>query len=197
MTKLSILIATTVDRRPLFDKLLEEFIRQIHQIDNMYGGVELLYEEDNKEISIGKKRQRLLERSTGEYVVYFDSDDFPMHNYTSEIMTALQRNVDCVGFLIHMTTNSKNPQVCCHSLRYKVWAKNKNGYNYVRGCTHFNPIKREIALRVGFNDLRYGEDKIYSDAVTRLCKTEAFINKKLFHYRYSNAVPHTKKYGIK
>lgn len=192
---LSILIATTFDRREMFKKLWMEFYLQTKDLP-----VEVLYEEDNKQMSIGAKRQKLLERAKGEYVVFFDSDDWPYPYYVREIVEALQGKPDCVGFLIHMTTNRKNPQVCCHSLQYPVWkgdGKVKiDGYDYVRNVTHFNPVKRDIALQVGFKDLRFGEDRLYSDAVTKLCNTEVFINKKLFHYCYSNLVPHRKKYGF-
>jgi hypothetical protein len=96
-----------------------------------------------------------------------------------------------------MTTNSEREQVCCHSLRYPEWKDNVDGYDYVRNVTHFNVVRRDLALQVGFKDKRFGEDKIYSDAVTKLCKTEVFIDKVMFHYRYSNKVPHRKKYGIR
>jgi len=96
-----------------------------------------------------------------------------------------------------MTTNGDRPQLCCHSLKYKEWANNVDGYHYVRNVTHFNPVRKELAIRVGFKDLRFGEDKEYSDRLTQLCKTEVFINRKLFHYRYTNKEPHNKKYGIK
>jgi len=189
--KLSVLIATTVDRREMFGRLMEEFAMQATD------EVQILFEEDDKKMSIGRKRQLLLERAEGDYILYFDSDDFPYPNYLSEILTALDSGPDCVGFLIHMTTNGRHPQVCCHSLKYKVWEKNRHGYDYVRGVTHFNPVKRELALKIGFSDLRFGEDKIYSDRITRICRREVFINKKLFHYRYTNGVPHAVKYGIK
>lgn len=193
---LSILIATTRDRREMFKKLYYEFFVQTKDLP-----VEVLFEEDNKEISIGAKRQKLLLRAKGEYIVFFDSDDWPMEYYVSEILTALEKKPDCVGFLIAMTTNGVRPQVCCHSFRYKVWkgdGKTKiDGYDYVRNVTHFNPCRRDLALQVGFEDRRYGEDEIYSNAVTQLCKTEVFINKKLFHYRYTNKIPHKLKYGFK
>ena len=188
--KLSILIATTLDRAALFDRLYTEFIRQ--KTDD----VEILFAQDNKEMSIGSKRQLLLTMAKGDYIVFFDSDDWPMPFYVGEILRALKTNPDCVGFLIHMTTNGKKPQVCCHSLRFKVWAEKKSGYDYVRSPGHFNPIKRDIALRVGFGDKRYGEDHDYSRRVTPLLKTEVFINKKLFHYRYSNKENFKKKYGF-
>lgn len=189
---LSILIATTIDRRSLFTRLYAEFI---HQKKNH--PVEVLFEEDNKQLSIGAKRQKLLERSTADYIVFFDSDDWPNGDYVESILEALQLEPDCVGMLIKMTTNGLKEQVCCHSLRYKEWKERVDGYDYVRNVTHFNPVRRELALSVGFKNIRFGEDRIYSDAVTKLCKTEVFINRPLFHYRYSNSVPHKKKYGIR
>lgn len=192
----SILICTTLDRRELFKKLYYEFFLQTKDLP-----VEVLYEEDNKQMSVGAKRQKLLLRAKGDYVAYFDSDDWPATYYVEEILKALEKKPDCVGFLIHMTTNNKNPQICCHSLKYKVWkgdGKTKiDGYDYVRNVTHFNPVRKDLALKIGFQDKRFGEDRLYSDAVTQLCKTEVFINKKLFHYRYSNVIPHKKKYGIR
>lgn len=194
--KLSILICTTIDRKEMFSTLYAEMFRQAHGKP-----VEILYLEDNKEISVGAKRQKLLEMSKGEYIVYFDSDDFPSPTYVDDILLAispgyLQPAPDCVGFMIHMTTNGVKPQTCCHSLKYKEWAKNVHGYDYVRNVTIFNPVKRQLAIQVGFKDMRFGEDKDYSDRLTPLCKTEKFINKKLFHYRYT-IQDHNERYGIK
>ena len=193
MTLLSILVCTTIDRRPLFQKLYNELDRQAEGLP-----VEILFEEDNKQISVGAKRQKLLLRAKGEYIVYFDSDDFPYSFYVSEIMKALESKPDCVGFEINMTTNGIKPQVCCHSLRYPEWKERVDGYDYVRNVTQFNPIRRELVFKVGgYSDMRYGEDKFVADKVTRLCKTEVFIQKRMFHYRYSNKMPHKQKYGIK
>ena len=94
---LSILIATTLDRKEMFSTLYAEFFRQV-----ACKPVEVLFEEDNKEISIGAKRQRLLERATGEYIVFFDSDDFPCPTYVNDILLALspehgKEKPDCVG----------------------------------------------------------------------------------------------------
>jgi hypothetical protein len=192
MILLSILVCTTIDRRPLFQKLYNELDRQAEGLP-----VEILFEEDNKQISVGAKRQKLLKRAKGEYIIFFDSDDWPYPFYTSDILTALSFDPDCVGFLIHMTTDGVKPQTCCHSLQYPVWKDNVDGYDYVRNVTHFNPVRRDLALKVGFADMRYGEDHKYADAVTKLCEHEVFLNKKLFHYRLSTKVPHKQKYGIR
>jgi hypothetical protein len=190
--RLNILIATTICRRLLFRSLKEELDRQCEGLS-----AEVLFEEDNKQISIGAKRQKLLERATADYIVFFDSDDWPYENYVSDILKALESNPDCVGLVIHMTTNGERPQTCVHSLMYPEWKEKVDGIDYVRNVTHFNPVRRELALKVGFADLRFGEDRKYSDAVTKLCKVEEFIPSRIFHYRYSSKEPFKKKYGIR
>lgn len=189
---LSILICTTLERHRMFTELLAEFQRQAEGQD-----VEVLFERDNKQMSVGVKRQKLLSRAKGKYIVYFDDDDWPQEYYIKEIIQALAGVPDCLGYRIRMTTNGGQEQECCHSLRYSQWANDVDGFDYVRNVTHFNVVRRELALKVGFQDKRFGEDKIYSDALTRLCKTEVFIDKVMFHYRYSNKVPFKKKYGIR
>lgn len=193
--KWQILIPTTVDRRPLLDALTNEINRQIIE-NGLLDEVGVLVAEDNREKSVGSKRQDLLEASWAEYVCGFDSDDWPNEYYISKIYEALLSGCDCVGMVISMTTNGINPQICCHSLRYPKWENKKDGYDYVRNVTHFNPILRNISIQVGYDDVRYGEDKTYSDKVTKLCKSEVFIQEPLFNYRYSTEIPHKKKYGI-
>ena len=153
--KLSILIATVEERQNSFNKLCAEFGRQITEFGKE-NEVIICSLSDNKQMSIGKKRQKLLETCTADYIVFFDDDDTPRHDYTPQILQALESRPDSVGFKIAMTTNGKNPQLCCHRFAYKKWESNKDGFDYVRTITHFNPVKRELALRAGFKDLRFG-----------------------------------------
>jgi len=210
--KLSILIATTKSRVDMFEELLHEFDKQLinlsepmtstgsvfaDYIHRKTESVELIALSDNKEISIGEKRQRLLELAQGDFIVYFDDDDQPAPNYIELILGAIRLETDCIGINVQMTTNGKNPQRCCHSLRYKTWQNNVDGWDYVRNITHFNPVLRSVALRVGFKPLRFGEDKDYSDRISRLLRNESYIDTPLFHYRFTNKQPHNEKYGIK
>jgi glycosyltransferase involved in cell wall biosynthesis len=210
--KLSILIATTKQRVEMFEELLHEFDRQLIALNEpmqSFGSalndlitrttesVELIALSDNKEISIGDKRQRLLELARGEFIVYFDDDDMPSKNYVRIILNAITPDIDCIGMNVIMTTNGVKQQRCCHRLLSKVWANRVEGWDYVRNITHFNPVLRSVALRVGFKDLRFGEDKLYSDGVSALLTKEAYITEPLFHYRYTNTTKHNEKYGIK
>lgn len=205
MKKWGILIATVNERQHLFMMLIHELTKQINSA-GLANDIILISKCDNKEMSIGKKRQLLLEeakKENCEYVNFFDDDDFPNYNYISDIYDVIKDSkVDCVGILINMTTNGMRPQVCCHSLKYekiKSWGVGKNidGYNYVRNVTHFNPVKLEHALKVGFEDKRFGEDEPYAYKLTALCSTEAFLPRPVMHYRYSTAQNFNAKYGIK
>lgn len=195
--KLSILIATTVDRRDMFNNLYIEFKTQIALLD-LQNEVEVVYIEDDKQMSIGNKRNELLKLASGEWIVFFDSDDKPNKRYVEMIYNTILNNpdIDCIGINVNMTTNGLNPQRCCHRLTYKEWKNNVDGWDYVRNITHFNPVKRELALKTGFKDLRFGEDKDYSDRLFPLLTKEFYIEEPLFDYLYTNKQSHSVKYGI-
>lgn len=188
--RLSILLCTVISRANLFALLHAHILKQADG-----KRVEVLVACDNKEISIGKKRQNLLEQATGDYVCYVDDDDWVADDYVDRILAALESGPDCVGFLITCTTNGRNPKSAIASMRYKEWGENRDGYAHTRGCYHKTPCRREIALKVGFPDLRYAEDKPYARGVTARVRTEVFVPHVLYHYRFRSE-PFAAKYGI-
>lgn len=189
--RLSILLATVVGRAELFAKLHAHLSAQAEGKP-----VELVVACDNKEISIGRKRQQLLERAKGDYVCFVDDDDWTSDDYVDRILEALKTGPDCVGFLITCTTNGKNPVKAITSMRYPVWAENRDGFSHCRSVYHKSPVRRDLALRVGFPDLRYGEDRIFSTGIMKLVKTEVFIPHVCYLYRFRSE-PFNAKYGIK
>lgn len=191
--KLSILICTTFNRREMFLALYGYLSEQAENKP-----VEILFHEDNKEISVGKKRQGLLEKAVGDYIVFVDSDDMVHPDYVDDILHAISYEPDCVGFKIRCEGMDGKPDkaIAKASVIYKNWADNVDGFDYVRSPYHKTPVKREIALKVGFPDKRYAEDYDYSMGLVGLLKTERFINKELYIYRYKYE-KHETKYGIK
>lgn len=196
--KLGVLIATVEERKEQFDILQSKFSYQSENID-----VILISDCDNKEKSIGKKRQNLLEAAKNmncEWIVFFDDDDLPSENYIQLILDTINSNpdIDCIGINGTMTTNGSNPQTWCHVLG-EIWrdGSSRDKFTYYRPIIHFNPVKLELALKAGFKDMRYGEDRDYSDRLNPLLKKMAYIEQPLFHYNYSNKIEHKKKYGIK
>lgn len=192
---LSIMLPTTIDRRKTFYQLLELITKQINKLDASEL-VEILIDEDNKEKSIGKKRQDLLERATGKYVVGIDSDDSVSIDYLESILDVLKNeDVDHVGFLEGCKINGES-STSIFSIRHKLWAENEDGYDHIRCANPKSVIKREKALLVGYEDMRYGEDRVFSEAVTPLLQSETFINKFLYNYNHTST-DHNIRYGIK
>ena len=184
----------------------EEIIELAKQALPFDERIEILYDASPKAnqaggVSIGRKRNDMLGGAKGDYVVYFDDDDWPEPHYVADIMEALEKDPDCVGQVIKMTINGKPSDLCIHSLRYSTWSDRplpteEYGKAWLRNVTHRNPVRRSIALQVGFPDLTFAEDRVYSDGITPLCSTEVFIERPAFTYRYSTAERHNAKYGI-
>jgi glycosyltransferase involved in cell wall biosynthesis len=204
MIVLSILIATIRGRERSFAALFEHLSAQCLRQGGLAAGdapgpVEILWEKDNKQISIGAKRQRLLERARGRFVVFVDDDDWVSDHYVSRICEAIEAHpdVDCIGLIGEQTTDGANPESFVGSLRYREWAEDRDGYRYVRSPYHKNPVSRAAALRAGFRDERFGEDQSFSRRLLDTLHREYFIGDAvLYHHRYTTDVPHDRKYGI-
>lgn len=174
---LSILIATIPKRKALFNALCNELSSQAKGRP-----VEILY--DDGDGSIGHKRQNLLNQATGEYIAFVDDDDLLSCNYISEILAALSTHPDCIGMQGTMTTDGKALMHWVISKDIQEWST--KGNTYLRHTNHLTPVKRSIALQVGFNDSSYGEDYDYSMRLRGKLNSEVRIEKDLYHYRFNS-----------
>lgn len=165
---LSICIATIEKRRPMLDTLVVSLYDQI--IEHAPREVEVLI--DGGEGSVGVKRQRLLESAQGHFIVYIDDDDAVAADYIQRIVPALRENpdADCTSLRGIMTTDGQKPMVMDHSIKNPKWVTS-DGIHF-RTPNHINPIKRKLALEVGFKDLSHGEDSDYSTRIKPLLETE-------------------------
>jgi glycosyltransferase involved in cell wall biosynthesis len=174
---LSILTCTLHKRNYIFKKLcdaLEEQIKFLHQ-------VELLANLDSGKKTIGQKRNELLCAAKGEYVAFVDDDDFISTDYISSILTAINyKKPDCCGIEGKIFLNKKLNKKFVHSIKYQNWSEENN--IYYRCPNHLNPIKKKLALAVGFKNLNSGEDHDFSERIKPLLKTEVYINKCLYFY---------------
>jgi glycosyltransferase involved in cell wall biosynthesis len=71
---LSILIPTLESRKEEFHRLYEKLSNQIIG-NSLADEVEILYLLDNREYSLGFKRNRLIEKAIGRFVAFIDDDD--------------------------------------------------------------------------------------------------------------------------
>jgi hypothetical protein len=192
--KLSILIPTVTGREEKLQRLRDILIPQMEAINKEAEIVEIIIAKDNKEISIGRKRHKLIEQAKGEYIVFVDDDDTVSSDYINQILKNL--GADAIGFLIDCYYDGEYTGRAKASRVYNNWAENVDGFRYVRNIYHKTPHLRSLALQTGFKDLRFGEDYEYCMRLASLIKTENFIDQVLYFYQYSSKEDHNKKYGF-
>lgn len=174
--KLSILICSLESR----NKLLSELLHVIEkQIDNSTP-VELILNVDTGKKTIGEKRNELIQKAKGEYSCFIDDDDMVSDDYIHRILTAIKKhNPDCCGIEGYIY-ETKKPKLFIHSIKYNEWTYSIN--TYYRYPNHLNPIKTELIKNVGFENISHGEDKIFSDKIKNILKTEVYIKGVIYHY---------------
>jgi glycosyltransferase involved in cell wall biosynthesis len=190
--KLSILIPTTPNRLPFMIKLIRQFTRQLGQplseVDGAevsiytYKDVEVIIFEDNKEHSIGYKRNFLLDLAKGQYLAFIDSDDRIGANYFLHAFKGISMGVDACGLTGVITEDGKNPKVFVHSMKYDSWFE-KDGV-YCRNNNHLNVVKASIAKQMTFPETSMGEDHSYSKQLLEsgLIKTEYWDEHEILYY---------------
>lgn len=193
--KLSILIPTTTDRSELLERLLKIISNQIDlllHLDNsrIYtssnGKIEVLMEPDNKEKSVGTKRNILLSRAPGEYIAFIDDDDRISDNYFKLLFEGIEKDVDCCSLKGVITENGKNPLIFEHSIKYKEYLTNSQDkeIRYERYPNHLNCIKSNIAKKFKFPEVNHGEDTDWATQIFKsgLIKTEHYIDEFIYYY---------------
>lgn len=160
--RLSILICHLNDREKQLNRLME------HITPQLCPEVEVLVETDSGELSVGKKRNILLEKAKGDYVAFVDDDDQILDLYIPKVLNALRGDPDVVGMTGHYVVGVNDPEVFKHSIKYDHWYT-EAGIHY-RCPNHLNPVRRELALKIKYPEQDVGEDHEYSTRLFELLK---------------------------
>jgi len=173
--RFSILICSITGRESLLGRILSLLESQKNK------KVEILVETDDRKMTIGEKRNILLQRARGDYIAFVDDDDLVVNDYISKVLQAVETNPDCCGMeglLISLSKKTKTKFI--HSIRYDHWFV-KEGI-YYRTPNHISPVKRELALQAVFPESNHGEDHTYSRQLFPLLKTEEYIEGPIYFY---------------
>lgn len=190
--KLSILIPTLVERADMFERLTNALYAQVDALpDPKDQGhvtqVEILILVDNREISIGMKRNKLLQMAKGDYTVFVDDDDRVWADYVPLILEKADGVPDCISITCLLTTENAKPQLA----RWKKYPELDTTVGTF-GCCHICPIRRSIAITVPFIDAGYGEDIQWTERIAPLLKTVTVIPQPCYQYNLQAAVSMTK-----
>ena len=188
----SILIPTLTERASMFERLRNELLKQINEL-GLQNEIEICAISDSQydrvnRISIGDKRNRLIDMAQGRYISFIDDDDAVAPYYIKAIHGALLQGPSVVGITGIMTINgkAKSARRFIHSMQHKSYFE-RSGV-YYRPPNHLNPMLKSIAQMVQFADKYHGED---TDWAMELChlkpyKFEVMIENPIYYYLYQH-----------
>jgi glycosyltransferase involved in cell wall biosynthesis len=190
---LSILTPTIPERRKKFNKLFTKLAIQIYDLQKNHptlGEVELSYDDSEKYLngglSIGKKRESLLQRATGKYVCYLDDDEDIAPNYVETLVRLCHQDKDVVTFR-NLTKTAYYWTIIDMSLNHRTDEEANPNYIIRRKPWHINPIRSVLAKMHSFEDTNYGEDAAWMNKVLKHCLTEAHTDMVLHCYNHSSS----------
>lgn len=180
--KWSILIATVGQRSSRFRELLKVLMPQVRDHD---GEIEVIAYWNNGEYLMGCIRQKLVEEARGEYISFVDDDDMVPEYYCNEVMKAISKNPDYVGWQMQVYEQGNKLKPTFHSLKYKGWDEDDEGW--YRNISHLNPIKKSVALNVSFVAPRdTAEDSPWAQKIVPYVKTEEYIDRVMYLYQHDS-----------
>lgn len=181
---ISILIPTMRQRERLFRQVLAEVERQIRETPEIR--VEVLWESDNGEMTLGQKRNVLMDRCNGKYHCFIDDDDVIAPDFLKTFVPMIQSDIDydCASFVGAHYKKGKFNKLFHHSLEYSKWDELPD--RFIRTISPMNMIKTSIVRQVRYKDIRNTEDHEFSVRLmdSGLLKTEFKINpnRPIYHY---------------
>lgn len=177
----SILIPTMKSREELFLQVLSEVKRQISEIKSTK--IEVLYESDNGELTLGAKRNLLISRASGKYCCFVDDDDVISPNFLRSFLPMIEDDYDCASLVGAYYHKGEFIKLFYHSLDVKEWYETDD--KFWRSPSPLNMIKTDICRKVQYADIRNTEDHEFSKRLVAsgLLKKEYKIpDIPLYHY---------------
>lgn len=187
--QLSILIPSIPSRLPKLSNLFAKLEKQIS--DGNLRDIELLSFLDNKQRSIGYKRDALVQIAKGKYLTFIDDDDMIYDDYLKTILDGTKANTDLIEYKQDVSINGGNIfQVSFSIENENQEARQENGkwVDIIRKPFHTSVWRTSIAQSERFADASYGEDWDWCKRLIPKVKSEFWIDKVLCRYIFDENV---------
>ena len=181
---LSVLICSLAER----SEALQKLSTHLHNLKRDNLRVEILTDVDNREKTIGQKRNDLVSRAKGKYCCFIDDDDSVPEYYFSDIEAILTncKDIDCLSLIGLYYHNGELVKPFLHSLSFKHHCQDKDAF--YRPPNHLNPILTGFVKHIGFLKQNHGEDSDFSMRLSKsnLITREAMTTRPLYYYYFVN-----------
>ena len=177
MIKLSILIRTIPQRAALLQEILAVLEPQLTN------EVELLTDPTFPQI-MGTKCNNMLRQANGEYVAFVDDDDLVPDYYVAKFLEAIDRHHPDIVSIEGQCYQEEGTYRYIQTLHSPVWAFGKDGMLH-QPCTGICAVKRDLAIKAGYEDVMYYEDRGFSERIKQHAKTEHHLPWIMYIHRYT------------
>lgn len=167
--------------------LLRELERQTS--NGYYKGVEILVLTDNKNRSIGAKRQALLNLAQGQYIAFLDDDDRPEPDYIENIVRWLIQTKEYPNVITFKQRAIIDEQ------EYELTFQHGHPTNdelrpegAIRPPWHVCFWRRDVVAHCTFPDNSYGEDWAWAEQANKKAKTSSHIDKIMMTYVFDQTI---------
>lgn len=187
---LSILTPTIPSRDDIFNKLRHEIANQYYNLRLTHptlGHVDFRSDDGQSfmdgGLSIGKKRQSLVQQAKGEYLCFLDDDEDIAPNYLETLVRLCHSGKDVITFrsfikndfywsVVDMRLGNSNEEATPDRI-------------VKRNAWHVCPVRSKYAKMYKFEDSNYSEDWTWMEQVLKHCQTEAHTDQILHSYQHS------------
>ena len=140
---------------------------------------------DNRETSIGMKRQSLLEQANGKYLAFVDDDDEITDEYIEDLQKCIQG-----GFHTMRLQGRMKQYTFVHSLDVKLtdmMATTTDPPVFQRPPNHLNPMLADVAKLIHFKNAVHGEDLDWTISLFKsgFLETQYTSDASRIHYIYN------------
>ena len=181
---LSILIPTLIERDGQRERLLVSIREKLGRLAPTLR-VEFCIDRDNRQTSIGLKRQRLKKGAKGKYLVFIDDDDDITDAYIEDVVATIHGNFHVMRLVGQMAEHR-----FVHSTDFGLTTMMCSATNppvFQRPPNHLNPMMTDLARFFSFQDATRGEDLDWTIRVCRsgLLRTQYVSDMSRVHYIYN------------
>jgi hypothetical protein len=174
---LSILVPTVPGRESKLARLLASLDAQTHGRHD----VELLVLRDSRSLTIGEKRNKMVQIARGEYVAFVDDDDAVAADYVETICKSLlQAAPDVLCFTVAVMGHG--PEKPCRF--HPSFGHENLAHEYRRKPNHLMVWRRELAAAIPFPHVRRHEDDAWAERMATVASRVTTVERVLYTYQF-------------
>jgi len=191
--KLSILICSLHERQYFLAKMLDNLKGQLGEYLEEDGkiiseDVEIIISTDGGEMRVGDKRNLLLSKAIGDYIVFVDDDDRVSKDYVKYLLAGIATDSDIIVFDLMCSLNGGEYKPVIYDVNF---IKDQDYPDrYERIPNHIMCWKKSI-IKSKFPSINRGEDAEWAKRNKRHIKSEARIDKVLYWYDFNQKTTRT------